>query len=411
MARAFPDARIHTTLYDPESTYPEFADHDIVTSPLNRIGPVRARPPPRRCRSSPRPPPVPGRRRGGARLLQRLGARLPAHRPQPGLLLLPRAVALPDRHLPRRPGQALGDRAGPARAAPRPAPLGRAARPAAATATSRSRASSATGSQATYGIDADVLPAPHSMAADAAQAPVPELEDWASTGGYHLVVSRLLPYKNVDVVVDAVRGTEHRLVVVGAGPGRDALLASMPGNVRLLSGLTDAQLRWVYAHTRSSSRRASRTTGCPRWRPRSSAGRASRCGPGATSTPCARASPGCTSTRPTPGCSGPGWPRPTPTPGTRRAALARRAVLRGGLRGPAARRGRRPPARPLSRSGGGPEPGTGRDRPIGRTARIGSALSRPPVGDGVTPDTGRGDSLPVTRGRPPDARHDVAKVP
>jgi glycosyltransferase involved in cell wall biosynthesis len=24
----------------------------------------------------------------------------------------------------------------------------------------------------------------------------------------------------------------------------------MPGNVRLLSGLTDAQLRWVYAHTR-----------------------------------------------------------------------------------------------------------------------------------------------------------------
>ena len=34
------------------------------------------------------------------------------------------------------------------------------------------------------------------------------------------------------------------------GPGRDALLATMPGNVRLLSGLTDAQLRWVYAHTR-----------------------------------------------------------------------------------------------------------------------------------------------------------------
>ena len=88
------------------------------------------------------------------------------------------------------------------------------------------------------------------MAAEAAQAPVPELEDWASTGGYHLVVSRLLPYKNVDVVVEAVRGTEHRLVVVGAGPGRDALVASLPGNVRLLSGLTDAQLRWVYAHTR-----------------------------------------------------------------------------------------------------------------------------------------------------------------
>ena len=64
------------------------------------------------------------------------------------------------------------------------------------------------------------------------------------------MVSRLLPYKNVDVVVEAVRGTDHRLVIVGAGPGRNALLASMPANVRLLSDLTDAQLRWVYAHSR-----------------------------------------------------------------------------------------------------------------------------------------------------------------
>jgi glycosyltransferase involved in cell wall biosynthesis len=87
------------------------------------------------------------------------------------------------------------------------------------------------------------------MDATAEQAPVPELADWAGSG-YHLVVSRLLPYKNVDVVVDAVRGTSHRLVVVGAGPGRDALLASRPKNVRLVSGLSDAQLRWVYARSR-----------------------------------------------------------------------------------------------------------------------------------------------------------------
>jgi glycosyltransferase involved in cell wall biosynthesis len=79
--------------------------------------------------------------------------------------------------------------------------------------------------------------------------PVPDLVDWAASG-YHLVVSRLLPYKNVDVVVDAVRGTSHRLVVVGTGPGRDALLAHRPENVRLVSGLSDAQLRWVYAHAR-----------------------------------------------------------------------------------------------------------------------------------------------------------------
>ena len=55
---------------------------------------------------------------------------------------------------------------------------------------------------------------------DAHEAPGPraELEDWAD-GGYHLVVSRLLPYKNVDVVVER-GGTGHRLVVVGPGPGQ-----------------------------------------------------------------------------------------------------------------------------------------------------------------------------------------------
>jgi RNA polymerase sigma factor (sigma-70 family) len=39
--RAFPDAAIHTTLYDPENTYPEFRDAQVVVSPLNRIGPLR----------------------------------------------------------------------------------------------------------------------------------------------------------------------------------------------------------------------------------------------------------------------------------------------------------------------------------------------------------------------------------
>lgn len=37
MAKAFPDAAIYTTLYDPEGTYPEFADLNIITSGLNRV--------------------------------------------------------------------------------------------------------------------------------------------------------------------------------------------------------------------------------------------------------------------------------------------------------------------------------------------------------------------------------------
>src|SRR5689334_18397876 len=41
LLRAFPEATIYTTLYDPQGTYPEFADANVVTSPLNRLGPLR----------------------------------------------------------------------------------------------------------------------------------------------------------------------------------------------------------------------------------------------------------------------------------------------------------------------------------------------------------------------------------
>jgi glycosyltransferase involved in cell wall biosynthesis len=247
MARAFPEARIHTTLYDPEGTYPELGAHDVVTSPLNRLGPVRRD--------------------------HRLG--LPLLAPAASALRVDADVVLVSssgwahgfRHTGRSlvycysparwlyqtdtylGGRATGSATGLALLAMRPALRrwdARAARHSdrylAISRVVRDRV------EATYGIDADVLPAPHSMDAGAEQSPVPALADWAGTGGYHLVVSRLLPYKNVDVVVDAVRGTEHRLVVVGAGPGRESLLASMPPNVRLLSGLADAELRWVYAN-------------------------------------------------------------------------------------------------------------------------------------------------------------------
>ena len=249
MARAFPEARIHTTLYDPDSTYPEFAGHEVVTSPLNRIGAVR-----RRHRLAlPLLAPTASAMRvdadvvlvsssgwahgfghGGrslvycyspARWLYQTETYLggPAHRSPRGIALLALRPAL---------------RRWDLRAA-----LG-ATRYLAISRVVQGRIHDS------YGIDAEVVPAPHSMDVSAPQEVVPELSDWADDG-YHLVVSRLLPYKNVDVVVEAVRGTEHRLVVVGAGPGRDALLASAPANVRLVSGLSDAQIRWVYAHSRA----------------------------------------------------------------------------------------------------------------------------------------------------------------
>jgi glycosyltransferase involved in cell wall biosynthesis len=98
---------------------------------------------------------------------------------------------------------------------------------------------------ATYGRDAELLPPPHGMDASAPREPVPALADWDP--GYALVVSRLLPYKNVDAVIDAVRGTGRRLVIVGHGPEEARLRATMPDHVRLLGGLSDAQLRSAYA--------------------------------------------------------------------------------------------------------------------------------------------------------------------
>ncbi len=41
LMKAFPEAAVHTTLYDPDATYPKFAGADVRTSPLNRVGALR----------------------------------------------------------------------------------------------------------------------------------------------------------------------------------------------------------------------------------------------------------------------------------------------------------------------------------------------------------------------------------
>jgi hypothetical protein len=42
MVRAFPDVPLHTTLYEPAGTFPEFAKVDVRVSPLNGITPCVA---------------------------------------------------------------------------------------------------------------------------------------------------------------------------------------------------------------------------------------------------------------------------------------------------------------------------------------------------------------------------------
>jgi len=49
-------------------------------------------------------------------------------------------------------------------------------------------------------------------------------------------------------VIEAFRGLPERLLIIGHGPMEAELRRRAPGNVRLLSGLDDAQMRWAYAH-------------------------------------------------------------------------------------------------------------------------------------------------------------------
>jgi glycosyltransferase involved in cell wall biosynthesis len=56
---------------------------------------------------------------------------------------------------------------------------------------------------------------------------------------YYLVVSRFVPYKRVDIAVEAARLAGRRLIVVGEGPGRAELLAR---GADIRSGVADAEL-------------------------------------------------------------------------------------------------------------------------------------------------------------------------
>ena len=65
--------------------------------------------------------------------------------------------------------------------------------------------------------------------------------------GIVLCVSRLLPYKHVELVVEAAASLDREVVIVGDGPEADRLRAVAPSNVRFLPRTSDPELRWLYA--------------------------------------------------------------------------------------------------------------------------------------------------------------------
>ena len=243
MLRAFPGAEIFTSVYLQEATYPEFRDATIHTSWLNRVRPFR-----RSHRLA-----LPFLAASFSRLLVDVdvaicsssgwahGARTTGikivycYTPARWLYQSDKYLELGNRPVTRwalrlmKPGLLEWDRRH-------------------ALASHQYLTSSTAVKQrirSAYGIEAEILPPPHSLDIEGPITPVPGVAP-----GFFLCVSRLLEYKNLRAVVAASAGLPDGLqvVIVGDGPDRDHLCGIAPPNVRLVGSVSDAELRWCYSN-------------------------------------------------------------------------------------------------------------------------------------------------------------------
>jgi glycosyltransferase involved in cell wall biosynthesis len=241
LAGTFPAAPVHTSLYDPDGTFPEFRAIDVQPLPIDRIALLR------RHHRLALPVLAPsfsalrvhaevtvcsssgwahGARTSGRKVVY-------CHTPARWLYQSERYLA------------GFSGPAGVALGAMRPA-LRLWDRRAAASADRYLVNSTAVRQRVAdlYDIDAEVLPPPVSIDASAPIEAVAGVEP-----GFLLCVSRLLSYKNVGAVVAAFATLpDHRLVVVGTGPLSADLTLRATANVRLVGEVGDAELRWLYRH-------------------------------------------------------------------------------------------------------------------------------------------------------------------
>lgn len=247
MSRAFPEAPIYTMLYDPETTYPEFAERDVRVSAANKLAPLRKH----HRAGLPIYPLVAqsvfidadvvltstsgwahGFRTNGRKLIY-------CYSPA-------RWLYLSDKYLGEDSG--LLKRAGLALTRPYLKAWDR--RQARAADKYYAISTLIKGRIADmYGIDAEVMFAPVAMSQTFTTEPIAEMDSFGKD--FYLVVSRLLPYKNVDVIVRAFAGTDRKLVVVGKGPDAERLREMKTPNVLMLSDLTDGQMAWLYKNCRA----------------------------------------------------------------------------------------------------------------------------------------------------------------
>lgn len=69
--------------------------------------------------------------------------------------------------------------------------------------------------------------------------------------GYYLVVSRLMPYKRIDIAIEACERLGRPLVIVGSGPEEDVLRQRAGKWTRFVGFVPDAKLPELYARARA----------------------------------------------------------------------------------------------------------------------------------------------------------------
>lgn len=251
MHHAFPEAPIYTTLYEPEATFPEFKDLDIVVSPINRVALFRQD----HRKALPVLAPASsamyidadvvlasttgwahGFRTNGLRIAfchtparflylrdQYLGDEGKFSLRSIGLRVLAPFLRVWDQRAARRVNTYVSN-----------------------SSVIRDRI------RQIYGRESRLIYPAQAVNTNGPRVAAAGLEDFVGEGGHLLLVSRLMPYKNVDKAIAAVASLPNeRLVVVGDGPQRAQLVASLPTNVRLVSGISDEELRWLYARSRA----------------------------------------------------------------------------------------------------------------------------------------------------------------
>ncbi len=72
-----------------------------------------------------------------------------------------------------------------------------------------------------------------------------------SSDDYYLVVSRLIPYKRIDIAVEAFNRLGLPLVVIGDGRDRKALQAGAMPNIRFLGKIPDAEVKRYFSRCRA----------------------------------------------------------------------------------------------------------------------------------------------------------------